>query len=97
MSLWPLNHRVTVDRKQLKRMRYIVKGKQSMIHGNTDKHHIEGETEDAYKNIIETLRNCKKQSTPFATRVVTIEAGKSSPEITTIVFIFLPLFSLPLP
>ena len=67
-----------VGRKQLERMRSIVKGKQSMVHGNTGKHHIDEEKEDAYQNIIETLRDCEKQSMPFATRVVRDEAGKSS-------------------
>ena len=67
-----------VGRKQLERMRSIMKGKQSMVHGNTGKHHIDEEKEDAYQNIIETLRDCEKQSMPFATRVVRDEAGKSS-------------------
>ena len=67
-----------VGRKQLEIMRSIVKAKQSMGHDNTGKHHIDEEKEDAYQNIIETLHDCEKQSTPFATRVVRDETSKSS-------------------
>ena len=67
-----------VDRKQLEIMRSVVKAKQSMGHDNTGKHHIDEEKEDAYQNIIETLHDCEKQSTPFATRVVRDETSTSS-------------------
>ena len=36
-------------------MRSILKRKQSMVHDNAGKYHIDEEKEDAYQNIIETL------------------------------------------
>ena len=61
------------------KIKSIVEGSQSMVHGNTGKRNIDKDKEKAYNEIIETLGNLQEnRSMPFATLIVKDVAGHSS-------------------
>ena len=67
-----------LGRKRSDTIKEIAKGNQSMIHGNKGKRHIDEEREKAFNKITETLTDLQDNfSTPFATRIVRDEAGRS--------------------
>ena len=77
LSAWTTLY--NIGRKALEKIRSIVSGMQSMVHGNTGKRNIDEGREDAYQNIIDVLRGLEEEeSTPFAVRTVRDSAGRSS-------------------
>jgi len=68
-----------IGRKSLKKIKSIVSGSQSMVHGNTGKRNVDEGREEAYQNIIDVLRGLEEnESTPFAVRTVRDANGRSS-------------------
>ena len=70
---------ITLDEKSLEKIKSIVSGSQSMVHGNTGKRNVDEGREDAYQNIIDVLCGLEEnESTPFAVRTVRDTSGRSS-------------------
>ena len=68
-----------LGRTASEKIKSIVEGSQSMVHGNTGTRNIDEDKEKAYNEIIETLGNLQdNHSMPFATRIVKDAAGHSS-------------------
>ena len=68
-----------LGRKRSDTIKEIAKGTHSMTHGNKGKRHVDEEREKAYSKITDTLTNLQENfSTPFATRIVRDNVGRSS-------------------
>lgn len=68
-----------LGRTASERIKSMVQGSQSMVHGNKGKRHVDENNEVAYNTIIETLGNLQENhSMPFSTRIVKDAAGHSS-------------------
>ena len=68
-----------LGRTKLETVKKTAKGDQSMVHGNTGKRNVDDDKEKAYQEIISTLQfEQDNHSSPFATRIVRDNAGRSS-------------------
>ena len=77
LSAWTTLY--NIGRKSLEKIKSIVSGSQSMVHGNTGKRNVDEGREEAYQNIIDVLRGLEEnESTPFAVRTVRDASGRSS-------------------
>lgn len=68
-----------MGRKASEKIKSIVEGNQSMVHGNNGKRHVDEDREKAFDEIVTTLSDLQENhSMPFATRIVKDTTGHSS-------------------